>query len=485
MDYKEKLEAYRLIHLDDDQAIKWLEDNRLRERPRGFLTIEEDESRKVAEYIWHKRNNPSLNLAIAKYGTHIPTLKRIYNNSSESFYWGGIPNYSTKIKKKENRFLRLAALTNVFVGPKEGLIFYKPAFLSLKDLISILQEYPKSKDLIEAYFNNPHIPRDSLSQIIKREEDFAFISDDLHIYIIYYISQNPIVEKPRDSSYIDGWAEYSHNKLFFDLWGLFSTVPVTESWASVLCEIVGNTHLPFVGEELTVELFNRWQIEDENGDEDEDEDENEDLNPTSYSFWLRFALAKLIFKEAHDEKREYISPNHEDKAIRLAYYNSCKPTDIFGYGISDEEFYFYPSFDSEELNENNLTETQKSVFNKCRDLFSRDKNNFIEELIKNENFWRRKNERELLRDLASNLSEDKYSTADTLNSWIIMEERMAKDHPEFFKDDVFFEPPREMAEDWKNDQILEKIKSLEEKYDDTTLKELLSGYEHRCRNPYL
>lgn len=458
MNYKEKLEAIKLISFSDDQAVNWLENNALKVRPSWLSDV--GKPRLVAEYLWYRRNNRSLTLALAKYGANIHILKRIYSEKKE-IEWEGIPYYSIK-KPNTNKLQKIAVLTNACVGPDEGYVLSNPSALNLNQLFEILKDYPKSKDLFEAYFTNPHIPRDLLSAIIKREENFNFINNDLLLEIVIQLSKNPIISQKHESIYMDGWAEYSYNKLFYDLLKLLSDAPVNPSWAYVLSEIVKNINIPTLDKEINLELLKRWKAEDEKGG-----------HSKSYNFYLRYETAKVIFQNAHDKRKETISANHEDKAVRLAYYATCKPYDIFGTDIYRDDFE-YPSRDSYGLPYKDLSESTNSVLKKCKECFKRDGNEFVEGLILNEEFWKRSEDREFLSDIAWNLAADKNSTMDMPNLKNGMEEKFTEEHPEYFKDDEFYEPPKDKAIDWKNDQILKKLSKLEEKYEDTSLTEMLS-----------
>ncbi|MGH6662995.1 MAG: hypothetical protein ACREB6_15765, partial [Rhodospirillales bacterium] len=461
MDYREKIEAYRLAKASTPEAIAWLEGNALKERPRWSG---EGKARHVVEYLLFRRNDSSLNLALARFGTYAPVLRKLYRTG--------------------NKATQLAVMTNILVGPSE---FFGPkTALTQDDIVGLIKGFPTSKDHLKAYFENPYIPREPLEHILGREKEFAFI-DDLTLYhLVSYLSGNKIISEPRDDTYLDGFDEYMYNRLFFALLKLVGTVPTEQYWAHVLTPIVQKVHLPFIPKELTTETINRWNIEKPieeetltDNDDDVENDESEERSKKrafdpqlSGSFWLRHALAIRLLKDGHGKTAESITPDHKDKAIRLAYFSACRPHEMFGYFVEEKNFE-YPNFKYHKEHDEYLNEDQRKVIAICNRFFDRDKNDFVEKVIRNEIFWRRRQEREFLHTLAWDLAEDPHSSMDVPNTLRAYEARLIKEKPQLFKDDEFVDTTQDASVEDLLRTVIEHIEKINEKLEDTQVSDLL------------
>lgn len=401
MNYRQKIETYRLSKASTTEAVEWLEKRVLTDTD-GL--VDRSEIYRVIEYIFYRRNEPALNLALARFGTYVPILSKLYRNGENA--------------------IQLAVLTNRLVGPRSR--FGKRTAITSMDLVSLLKGFPRSKNKLNAYFENPHIPRDTLRDIISRKKDFEFIDNSMLLHIIHWLSSNEIISAPRDDTFMDGWAEHDYESLFFDLLKLTELVPKDQDWASVLSDIIEKLHLPFIPDTLSLEKISEWRL---------------DESDASPSFWLRHALARKMALEGHREKDDAVNADCEDKAVRFAYYSACKPWKLFGNFVNEDGFR-YPSFedidDIDNIDEY-LTKNQAKVISTCRKLFALDGNEFIEQLIQNDYFWRRAEERGLLHSLGWHLAEDPHSYMDVPNTLRAVEARRIKETPDFFKDDEYID----------------------------------------------
>ena len=461
MDYREKIETYRLAKTSTPEAIAWLEENAPKEKPRWSG---EGKARHVVEYLLFRRNDSSLNLALAQYGTYAPVLRKLYRTGDKA--------------------MQLGVITNMLVGPSE---FFGPeTALTQDDIVGLIKGFPRTKDHLKAYFENPHIPREPLEHILGRDEEFSFIDDPTLCHLVSYLSGNKILSEPRDDTYLDGFDEYMYNRLFFALLNLVGKVPTEQYWAHVLTPIVEKVHLPFIPKELTIETINRWNIEkpteeetlthnddDIAADEGEEQPRKRTFDPQlSGSFWLRHALAIRLLRDGHGETSESITPDHDDKAIRLAYFSACRPHEMFGYFVEEKNFE-YPNFKYHKEHNEYLNENQRKVIATCNKHFSRDKNDFVEHVIRNENFWRRRQEREFLHTLAWDLAEDPHSSMDVPNTLRAYEARLIKEKPQLFKDDEFVDTTQEASVDDLLRTVIEDIGKINEKLEDTQVSDLL------------
>jgi len=210
------------------------------------------------------------------------------------------------------------------------------------------------------------------------------------LFLVHYLVDNPIISCRRDETLMDGWAEHSYNKLNFALADLLQTAPVTVGWAAVLSRLLANLYLSFVPD-FEIDLIERWK-DPEPADGEE-----------HFSFpYLREQITRhLIVRNHRSVVKEKYSIDHTDPAVRKGFYSSLCSYELFK-GISRSRDFCYPSF--RYLDNTNLSELQQQFVDYCKKCFELDKNDFVESLIWNENFWQTKEDRDFLSDIAWGLA---------------------------------------------------------------------------------
>jgi hypothetical protein len=448
MEYREKLDVATIVNAPSEDVVRWLENNAPSSMPFSSKRRQE-----VADFLLFKRKDPAINLAIAKYGWHVPTLKKLYST-------GGI--------------LRLAVLTNVFVGPST---FMRPScVLDRNDVEELIGGFPNTLTPLRAYLENPHIPRDDVESIVNRADRFASIDDNTFLHVVHYLSSNPSIQAEYKRIYLDGYDEYSYNRLTFSIWGLFDNAPLTQIWAGVLTDFANTLPIPFMGDEIKFDWLERWRIEEPPSYDKEDDEEKREYDPASSpSFWLRNALAKRFYVNGLADGRKLVAPDHEDKAVRLAYYNVCEPREIFGSAV-DENGFEYPPLEALEYDDWDLKDSDRAILDTCKKFFEKDGNEFLDELLRNQHFWQRKRERQLLSDLSWNLASDSNYTMDVPNLYRGLEARHLTENPDFFHDDdtVVLAPSANPVE-MQLGAILEKVSRLETRVDELQFSELVES----------
>ena len=142
MNYKEKLEVVQVANAPAADVVKWLEDHALDEEPVWYY---EAQGRHVLEYLLFRRKDPSINIALARFGTHLPTLRKLYRSG--------------------NKITQIAVLTNTCVGPK-SLGLGSERIVGVDDVVELIKNFPRTSDQLAAYLANPHISRDTLEKIV-------------------------------------------------------------------------------------------------------------------------------------------------------------------------------------------------------------------------------------------------------------------------------------------------------------------------------
>jgi len=426
LSYDQQIEAKLTTSLSTESAIEWLKANASK-KGSSMLSSNTNNLKDFVNSSYVKRDDPNLSLAVARYGTHIETLKKLYQS--------------------DDPVIKMAILANSSIGP-EG--FLQDGIIEKSEAIKLILDPEVNSDFIKALFSNPHIDREFLTEVVEKENEFKDIDDNTFTLIIWTIISNPILLEKYDDTIMDGYAEYSFDKLLFSLFSLVSTVPVNKNWAAILQPLLFKITLPYVSDDISLNVIDRWF----NPETEDDKGELSDMEKDTF-FFLRTEIAK-VFLKSHGNHREKISPNHQDKAIRLAYYENTKPTEFFDWGIANKDFE-YPSFES--LDECDLNETQEKVVSTCKKYFELDKEDFVDSLIDNLSFWKRKQERELLRDLSWNLP-TKDSYMDHPNHYRAQESYLLSKHPHFFYDDEFANLPEKILQNNKIEKINEKLEQI-------------------------
>lgn len=434
MDHKQKLEVYRQLSRMPEHAIEWLtaqerKCDRVRRYTRG--------SRQVIEYLLYRRDCPKVNLALAEYATYTPILRRLFHSSSKA--------------------LRLAVLSNANVGPGE---FSFDTVLTKEDVVSLIENSPEERDFFDCYFSNENIPRELVADIVERKNLFDSIDDEKLLLIVATLANNPIISHIRDDTRLDGYAEYSYYRLNMAFLDLYIDAPRDIRWAGVLEDILHELHIPFLREGFSIDQVLSWVIES-NVKEIRSEETGVVLNRFGASdYYLRHQMARVIFEKNPWPYRNYFEKLPDDSAIRTAYYICCNPSDLFGARVEFDGFQ-YPSFEMEE-GFYDADEDAKEIINKVNEYFSLDGNEFIDCLIRNKEFWRKKAGREFLNSLAWKKAEDPSSYMDTPNNYRIVEKNMLRLHPEFFEDDPFENVTEEKSDRRLVEDLLSEVKDLRE-----------------------
>ncbi|SVC50643.1 uncharacterized protein METZ01_LOCUS303497, partial [marine metagenome] len=160
MEYKDltfdqQIEAKLTISLSTESAIEWLKSNALKKKPSVFG----DESNKLKDFVnshYAKRDEPNLSLAVARYGTHIETLKKLY--------------------RSDDPFIKMAILANPLVGPKE--FSFNIGVLDESAAEKLIFDPKTTAQQLDALFTNPYIDRAFLVKVVNREGKFKDLSED-------------------------------------------------------------------------------------------------------------------------------------------------------------------------------------------------------------------------------------------------------------------------------------------------------------------
>lgn len=353
--HQKRIEAAYLVECSTQAAYDWLYEHR---RPEDEGQNLLDDVPGVLEYLLVRRNDPLIDLGIARFGQSTTAIKRVFDRG--------------------NLGVRCAALSNPVVGP-EG--FIGTAWLDIETLQELVKTGSNAE--LEALATNPFLDESAIENLLEKKEEFAELSESRYLRMLVWLGKNPRMAQSYDRNILDGFAEYSHGRVFTLAWELARTMDATPYNAAVINELLQKTHHP-VGFKNPEEVAARWRIEKEckNGD-----------HPIEGSFFLRNLLADLI--EANDDLL-----NSDDLALRESFYRR----------FSVREYKDWPKF------------------------IEKDGKHAFDAIVENDGLWQSKDTREELRDLAWKVPDPQHSMmAPNWCNWA--EERKRKEHPEWFRDE--------------------------------------------------
>lgn len=439
--YKQRVQTAEAIHLPEDAAIQWLKENTYTEAPSAFLSDENKQQRDIVCFLYGRQRSPALNLAVAKYGAHRGTLRRLFKRGTQTE--------------------RMAVLSNTLIGPNDPDRIFSNNNLILDELEAthVICNFNKSPGEAVALLSNPNIGRSWLTKTVIGWDKIEGIDGITFLNLIHTLSENPIISTPRDDTFMDGWAEHEYSRLNIALANLVNTAPVTTDWAYALQVLLNKLYLPFIPNELTGDLLTRWQP----GNHDKDGAKRQ------FQYLREEIVSKLILRDHRPAAKDSLSISHDDKAVRMGLYKSLSPYDLFGSSVGQTGF-SYPNaryWDTAEL-----TDSQKEVVEVCKTCFARDHNEFIENLLWNTNFWERKEEREFLSNLCWSLADDPHSSMDMPNDFRAREQYYLKTRPDYFEDDEDADIPQEDTLEGRVERIADSIADLRKEFDELSINSL-------------
>jgi hypothetical protein len=352
--HEKHIEAAYLVRCSPQRAYDWLRDHGHKgtEKPSHY-----GENSAVLEYLLVRRNDPLIDLGIAQFGTSTAAIKRVF--------------------KRGDTGIRCAALSNPRVGPSG---FLRHWWLDEDGIVALIESGSDAE--LEALAKNEFLSDDAIEHLLERSKEFSKLSDNQYLKMLMWLGGNPRMSKPYDHSKLDGYAEYSHGRVFHQAWELARTLPTEEKYADVLYELLNNTTLPVLFDDAKG-VIDRWHIESPS---------EHDERPNAASYWLRSRLADVM--EPNDDLL-----NSDDWALRESFYRRFRPRD----------YEDWPKF----------MEKDHAAF---------------DALIENPELWQTQERREQLSEGAWEIP-DPHSSMMAPNQFRWEEERKRRDNPEWFKDE--------------------------------------------------
>jgi len=283
-----KLE-YELINASPEYVFHWLKENQVEAHDWG-------NDRLSLEKSLLARDNNLINLGLALYAEESDIGYALYRMSDLA--------------------LKRAALSGRSVNPRllsKSWVLNDDVIPALIKGLSSDNKNEEEKCLLNELFQNPLIPDDLLEAVFKKSDIFSDIDHNLWLHILAMTSQNKRLSTPYSESWMDGYAEYLYNSVFYAGWKLFSELPVNLHSARVLLALSYNLY-PITHDIDILETIERWRSKDK------DEEK-------AYSH-VRKGLVRVIGSWSKEFKTLERS---EDLALRQGYFervNVVEPKDV-------------------------------------------------------------------------------------------------------------------------------------------------------------
>jgi hypothetical protein len=250
-----------------------------------------------------------------------------------------------------------------------------------RDNFELASSPPQELEELRALVKNPSLADETFKMCFERRGVFETLTDEAFQSVLVAVSDNERLMTPYDDKYMDGYADYSYHGVFEAAWKLTLTTPVTAKWSGVLYHLLYRCLPPHSFD--AVAAIKHWYFPPTNEGEIRD-----------YGLHLRSRLADLL--KADDA----LLLESKDAALRTSFYRRFDP----------------------------------GVFRRWPDFVS-DAEYFLDNALHNNFLWRSRELRGVLSKLCWD-HPDPRSNLEMPNAYNAVEERMLKEHPEWFDDNL-------------------------------------------------
>jgi hypothetical protein len=335
------------------------------------------------------RGDPAIDLALAKHGRFIATLRPLFA--------AGEPSGAT----------RLSVLSNTVVGGDIFSKFPSALFDDESEVAAWLIAAPDEE--ISALFENYNLDDIFLRDLLEGKKPWDQISDDRLATIVATLHRNERMQRPYDDSFMDGYAEFTYASVFDAAWTLAKRVKPTDRWAAALNYLYDRLETEAFSIELPLELVARWRMDPSDADAIAKESKDAEVGWLSNHQGVRKGLARLALRK--DSNLLPILLDSDDPALRSAAYS-----------------------------DGDIRPEQLSAS------FERDGELVFNQAIHNHKIWRSHAGREALEAIAwAVVSADKHSDLLAANIFNSIRSDFVKKHPDWFKDEENFRPELEAS----------------------------------------
>lgn len=237
------------------------------------------------ECLLAAREDPLINLGLALYGICGDVSANLYAKGDLAIQIAVLRGYAIPSKYNINEWLQ-------------------------ENFSQLVDEWNEEK--LSALFRNPLLSDDVIVAVFEREKLFDSLPEDKWIHLVEQTSLNERLNIPYSDKWMDGYAEYSYNRVFKAAWGLFSNLPVNYESTRILSGLEHRVVHKKPNDMDIVETLKRWNPQT-------------DCEKDKEAFTeVRTALACVIGRFDSQFKD---MENDSDSAIRMAYYSKVSQPD--------------------------------------------------------------------------------------------------------------------------------------------------------------
>lgn len=351
----------------------WLEENARKKTSRLFGRDD------GIDHALLKRGDPLILLSLARFSASADVVRTILNGPARS-----------------SKALRLTVLMNETVG-KLSFRGIPAAFVEDRNIDGFLAVLDAEE--VTALFSNAALDDGFLIDFFEQKVTWQALDDERRLLAIQALQNNSRMQAPYDGPY-DGHAEYTHNRVFAAAWELAGKVLVTAEWAAYLCWLYEKLPPEAYSIKNPLELATRWMPDPADTERIESEKKSLEGGTLGVFAGMRKGIARLAVAHAYSQEERRALANHEDPAVRAAFYAGAPLT-------------------LEEI--------------KAAD--QRDPLLSFEQMMWNPAVWRTKAHRKLLHHMAWDSKRDPKSYMDPQNIFEARLEYYRGAHSEWFKDE--------------------------------------------------
>ncbi len=373
--------AYELSVRSPGEVYEWLS-----QRPQNARDAKRDWDEET-EMSLLKRNDPLIELGLARYSTYHTILRNIFTSRQ------GRSEADTGVRLTLLRHGGASRLTlNEF---PQSLFEGVDGEITMQSWLSTASE-----NEISALFSNPALSNNFLLRFFEQKAVWMAMTEENRHVAIRAFADNPRCSTKSVSLRLKGYSEDEYNAVFTAAWKLAETVDTTNEWAKALDVLYSKMESGRVNIDNAVSSAKRWV----NSDPDEGIAATKDGFMSSWQ-QLRKRLVAPEKTLSREQRDKYLKS--DDIAIRAAAYE-------------------YSLFTPDEIK--GLGENEKGLLITC--------------LLDNPEIWRTKATRDALNFLCWGLiSAAEDGDSDNVDGWDKLSdfhshaETWSKSHPDWFEDE--------------------------------------------------
>jgi hypothetical protein len=368
---------YKLSNASQEYVFDWLKDNQVEDHDWG------NDREKLEESLL-ARNDNLINLGLALYANEPAIGYKLYRSGDSVLRRAVLSGRTIRGRAANSWVLNDDVIPDLIEAERQRAASDKHDDFFDDDGISLLREL----------LQNPSIPDHLLEAVFKKSDPFSDLDDDLWVKFVHMTCMNKRISTPYSETWMDGYAEFTYNAVFYAGWKLFREFPVNNDSALVLWDLSYKLH-PKTHDIDIFEIMERWRSDDKDKEK-------------SYSR-VRSGLVRVIGNHSNEFKGLQKSG---DLALRRGYYER-----VSNVKYEDVEAWF-----------------------------ERDGKEFLDSALNNTSFFKNEDVRDALRQACWD-EPDKHSRMDYPNYFNSSEEHLTAKHPEWFKDSRSEEIPFDEIKD--------------------------------------